>query len=214
MAQRRAKGVLKVTRRKAVAALKRAKLMEKGLEDHTGTFPNPNPALPAFSAQIVTTDKAQVVAGNGGKGVAATRNVQLGLLVGMMESELVYIQSIADGGNPDEAVSTLQAGGVAVAAVGQRNKAILTVTKGPAPGSVVLEANIGVLLSGKRGRKHFLNWQYTTDGKTFISLPSTPDGMTTATGLTPLTVVGFRVSATMMKGVTSAWSPVVEFTVQ
>ena len=141
MKTRRARGVLKIERRDANAALDRAKLMRKGLGDAASTFSSPNPPLPIFSDQIDATDAAQVVAKKGGKGMAADRDVQRGHLVGMMGSELVYIQSVADSGDPDEAVATLHKGGVEVAAFGQRDKAILTVAQGPAAGSVVLSAN-------------------------------------------------------------------------
>jgi hypothetical protein len=208
MKQRRARGVLKVRRRDAPEALKRAKLMEKGLGDNAALFPIPNPPLPVFSNQIVVTDKAQVAVGKGGKGTAAARDVELGLLTGMMGSELVYIQSVADTGNPDEAVHTLRAGGVEVAGFGQHDKAILTVTQGPTSGSVGLEANAHALLGDNLQRKHFFSWEYTTDGKTFVSMPSTPEVKTTLTGLTPLTTVGFRVAVTVSKSPMGPWSQV------
>src|SRR4051812_1138498 len=129
MAQRRARGVLKVRRRDAPGALSRAKLMKKGLEDHAGLFTDPTPPLPVFSDQIVLTDQAQVAASKGGKGAAAARDVQLGLLVGMMESELCSIQRVADTGNPDEAAWTLHAGGVEVAGFALHDKAILAVAQ-------------------------------------------------------------------------------------
>ncbi len=187
--------------------------MEQGLGNHVDLFPVPNPLLPVFSAQIVATDKAQVLAGQGGMGMIAARDVQLGLLVGMMGSELTYIQSVADAGNPDEAVATLLAGGVEIAALPQRTKPALAVTRGTAPGSVVLVANAGALLGDNRGRKHFFTWEYTTDGKTFVAMPPTPESVTTMVGLTPLTTVGFRVAAATTKGVTTAWSPVVSLVI-
>ena len=73
MKQRRNRGVLKFKRHDAIRALERAKLMEKGLGDNVALFTDPNPLLPVFSKQIVTTDKAQVAAGHGGKGMAAAR---------------------------------------------------------------------------------------------------------------------------------------------
>jgi hypothetical protein len=146
--------------------------------------------------------------------MAAARDVQLGLLIGMMTSELVCIQSVADTGNPDEAVATLLAGGVEVAGFPLHDKAILTVAKGVPPGAVNLEANAGVLLGDFLNRKHFFNWQYTLDGKSFISMPSTSEGKTTLTGLTPLTTVGFRVCVTKAKGVMDPWSQVVDFLIR
>jgi len=213
MKQRRSRGVLKVKRDDAPGALTRAKLMKKGLEDHAALFTSPIPPLAVFSDQIGATDKAQVAAGQGGKGIAAARDVQLGLLMGMMASELVYMQSVADAGNPDEAVSTLQAGGVVIALFPKHDKAILAASHGSAPGEVVLVANARALLGDKRRQKHFFNWEYTTDGTTFLAMPSTPLATTKLEGLTPLTTVGFRVSVTTSKGGTSAWSQVVSFLV-
>jgi hypothetical protein len=214
MAQRRARGKLGVERRNAPQVLSRAKLMDKGLTDNAAIFTSPNPALTVFSNQIAATDKAQVAAAQGGKGMAAARDVQLGLLMGMMGSELVSIQSVADAGNPDEAVQTLQAGGVEVVTVGQHNKPVLKVTQGTTPGSVVLEANATTILGEDLRRKHFFMWGYTTDGKTFIALPPTPEASTLVSGLTSLTTVGFRVSATTPNNVTTEWSAIVNFLVR
>ena len=215
MNPKRAKGKLDVRRRNPTQVLNRSKLMEKGLTDHASLFTTPNPTLPVFSAQIVTTDKSVTVAANGGKGTNAARNVQVGILAGMMDSELVYMQSLADSGPPDQAVQTLLAGGVDVVLVPQRNKAILEAMQSLPGGPVVLEANATAIL-GKTNlrRKHFFDWQSTTDGKTFADLPPTPEAMTTVSGLTPLTTVGFRVRARVTKGVTTEWSAVVNFLVR
>ena len=194
--------------------INRAKLMEKGLGDYASTlFPNPNPTLQVFSNQIVVTDKAQTAVASG-KGLAAARDVEVGSLVGMMESELVYMQGVADAGNPDQAAKTLQAGGVDVAAVALHDKAVLTVKQGPTSGAVLLEANASTLLGANLRRKHFFCWQYTTDGaKTFVNMPSTPDASTSLTGLTPLATVGFRVAPATKGGVMGEWSQVVNFLV-
>jgi hypothetical protein len=193
--------------------MSRAKLMAKGFADNASLLPNPNPALTVFNNQIVVTDTAQVAVAHGGKGIAAARDVQLGILFGMMMSELGYLQSLADNATPEEAVSILHWGGVEIAGVPLHEKAILTVSQGVTPGSVNLEANAKALLGDFLRRKHFFNWAYTFDGKTFVGLPSTGEARTTATGLTPLTLVGFRVCVTKAKGVMDPWSQVVDFLV-
>ena len=213
MAQQHVRGKLGAGRHNAPRAIKRAKQMEKGLSVNAALFPNPNPTLAVFSNQIEVSDQAQVTAEQGGKGMTAARDVQLGLLVGMMSSELVYIQSVADAGNPDEAVQTLLAGGVEIALVGSHTKAVLKAMAGGQTGSVVLEANATNLLGALIHRKHFFNWEYTTDGKTFTTLPSTPEAKTLVIGLPPLTTVGFRVSATTSKNNATAWSAIVNFLV-
>jgi hypothetical protein len=189
--------------------------MAKGLGDYAATlFPDPNPSLQAFSDQISVTDKAQVAAGKGGKGMAAARDVELGILIGMMSSELVYMQSVADGGPRDQAIATLLAGGVEIAGVPLHDKAVLTATEGLTSGSVNLEANATILLGDYLKRKHFFNWAYTIDGENFVSVPSTSEARTIVTGLTPLTFVGFRVCVTKGKGVMDPWSQVVELLVR
>jgi hypothetical protein len=146
--------------------------------------------------------------------MAAARDVELGILIGMMTSELVYMQSVADSGPRDQAIATLLAGGVEIAGVPLHDKAVLTATKGPTPGSVNLEANATILLGDYLKRKHFFNWAYTIDGEKFVSVPSTSEARTTVTGLPLLTIVGFRVCVTKGKGVMDAWSQVVELLVR
>lgn len=214
MGLRRARGVLLVAHTDAPAVLKRAKLMDQGLTNYAGLFSAPNPPLAVFSNQIIITDKAQVAVGGGGKGLAAARNVQLNILWGMMGTELLYMQSIADAGNPDQAIQTLHQGGVEVAGYSLYEKPILTAMQGPTSGWVALEANATALLgSANLGRKHFFSWEYTLDGKTFVSMPSTPGVKTTQGGLTPLTTVGFRVAVTVSKNPQGPWSQVVNFLV-
>jgi hypothetical protein len=214
MGLRRARGILGVLHRDAPAVLKRAKLMDQGLTEYAAIFTSPNPSLTVFNNQIVITDKAQVAVGGGGKGLAAARNVEIGVLWGMMGSELLYMQSLADAANPEQAAQILRQGGVEVAGVPLHSKAILTVTQGATSGLVSLEANAAALLSTLNlRRKHFFSWEYTLDGKTFIGMPSTPEASTTQGGLTPLTIVGFRVAVTVSKSTQNAWSQVVNFLV-
>ena len=70
------------------------------------------------------------------------------------------------------------------------------------------------LLGVDAGLKHFFSWEYTTDGKTFLGMPSTPEANTTMSGLTPLTTVGFRVAVTVAKRPMGPWSQVVNILVR
>jgi hypothetical protein len=210
----RARAVLKIKRKKTVSVTGKANAMCTGIAANPTLFPTPNPAISAILAQIAVVNKAEVLAATRAKGTAAARNVQLGLLVGMMETEQLYVQGVADtSATPDQAMSTIQAGGLTVALVGHHTKAILAVTQGPQSGSVVLVAN-ATALGASRQRKTFFNWQSTIDGKTFVSLPSTPKATTTLASLTPLTTYGFRVSVTNSEGVAGEWSQIVFFLVR
>jgi hypothetical protein len=147
------------------------------------------------------------------KGTAKARNVQLGILVGMLEAELTYVQGCADKrSTPDEAAATIEAAALSVARVGDHAKALLAVTQGATSGSVDLDAYAKALTGGKQ-RKTFFNWQCTSDMKTFVSLPSTPKHKTSVANLTPLTTYGFRVSVTNSDGIVGEWSQVVGFLV-
>ncbi len=76
-----------------------------------------------------------------------------------------------------------------------------------------LDANVAALTAGLKGKFSF-NWESTLDGKSFVTLPSTPNHVTTVSNLTPLTQYGFRVSVTDAAGVVGQWSQIVYFLVR
>jgi hypothetical protein len=209
----RARAVLKVNRRKTVSVTGRANAMCSGIGGNPSLFLTPNPPVSAVEDQIVVVGKAEVVAATRAKGAAAARNVQRNVLVGMLEAWQTFVQGIADSVPADQAMSTIEAAGLAVALVAQRTKAILAVTQGPEPGTVALNA-YAAALTGRSQKKTFFNWQSTADGgRTFVSMPPTPKSKTTLANLTPLTTYGFRVSVTGSDGVAGPWSQVVSFLV-
>jgi hypothetical protein len=202
---------MNVNRKNPTAVVGKAKDMDDGTVSNPALFVTPNPPNPAFQIQIQVTDKAIVTASKGSQADTAARNVQCGLLVGMMETRCVYVQGVADtAATPQQAAATIRAGKLDVAAVGDHIKDILTVTQGPQSGAVALDA-FAKALAGKGTRTKFFGWQSTTDGKTFITLPSTSKAKTTVANLTPLTQYGFRVNVTLSDGVPGEWSQIVYF---
>ena len=143
-------------------------------------------------------------------GAAATRDVQLRLQLGGLESERLYVQTLADL-TPSRGIEIIQNGGLVVAATPGYTKLLLMLRNGPSSGSVACDANVGLLVGTTAKHPHasrFFGWQYTIDGsKTFVTASSTNTGKTLLTGLTPLTLVGVRVNITIL-GVTSDWSDV------
>ena len=214
MAMHRARGVLKINRKKTVSVTGRANAMCSGIDGHPGLFATPFPSVSTVQTQIAVVDKAEIVAGTKAKGAAAARNVQRNILAGLLEAVLTYVQGVADlASGMEQAVSTILAAGLSVALVAQRTKDILAVTQGGQAGAVVLDAN-ATALGGRGRRKCFFNWAYTADGgATFVSLPPTPKARTTFAGLTPLRTYGFRVSLTNSDGIAGEWSQVVSFLV-
>jgi hypothetical protein len=210
----RARPILNVRKKDPDGVTNRAEDMCTGIDGHPALFANPAVATSAIRAQVKVVNDAKALARTKAHGTAKARDAQVGILIGMMEIELTYIQGCADKcSTPDEAASTIEAAGLTVARVGNRTKPILAVTKGPTPGSVNLDANATAL--GANGKKKtFFNWQSTVDGKVFVSLPSTPKHKTSVANLTPLTDVGFRVSVTNSNGIAGEWSQIVYFLIR
>ena len=209
----RARGILDIVRDNTGSVTGRAKSMNTGMGNHTNVFSSPFVPLAQLANQVILVDNAEIVAATRAKGSAQLRNVQRNLLVGMMETQLTYIQQCADkAATPEEAASILLLGGVKVAGVGHYYKQILTVKQGPQPGTVLLYAFARLLRNGEQGSV-FFNWQSTSDGKTLVNLPSTPKSKTSVANLTPLQSYGFRVSCTMPDGIPGEWSQIVNFLV-
>jgi hypothetical protein len=204
---------MKIKKRNTASVVGRANAMCVGIDDHPTLFTSPAVPTSAIQAQVVIVNKCEVVAATHAKGAASARDVQRNLLVGMMETELTYIQNEADKSPTwDQAVATIKAGGLLVATAPTHVKGILEVKKGPTADSVALVANTAVLTAGLKGR-FFFNWQSTIDGKNFVTLPPTPKGKTTVSSLTLLTSYGFRVSVTNAAGIAGEWSQTVYFLV-
>ena len=208
----RVRPILDVNINVTASVLGRAYAIANGLAADPVRFPAPVPPLPIFQAQIAKTEVAEQAAGRRTTGAAAARNVERMVLVGMLETECGYVQTICDA-NPESAIAIAEAAGLPVAESPTRNEPLLKVTAGTVSGTVLLDAN-ATALTGGSGKSKFFNWQYTTDGgKSFINAPATPHGKTTIANLPPLTMVGFRVSVTYIEG-PAEWSPIVAMLVQ
>jgi hypothetical protein len=206
-------GILAVEQRHVPRVLWRAKIMLAGLGDDPALFSAPIPPLPVFASQLALTEQVHVAV-LARKATAAERAVPLRALWGMMRSELQYIQSVAEQGTAEQSVATLRAGGVEIALLPRHDKALLTVRQGPTSGSVILDAHARLLLGAHVKRYRLFGWQATSDGgQTFVTLPSTPTAQTTLSGLTPLTVYGFRVNVTTSTGIAGEWSQIIRFLV-
>jgi hypothetical protein len=203
-----------ILRSNTPAVCGKAKAVCQGIGAHPGTFGTPSPALASILAQEAVVDQAEVLAGTRAKGTAKARNVQRGILVSMLEAELMYVQGIADqAATVEAAAAVIEAAAYTVALVSKYQKPLLQVKQGPTSGAVLIIAHARLLTGGSK-RRCFFGWQYSPDGgKTWITLPSTPKASTTLTGLTALTVYSFRVNVTMSDAIPGEWSQVITFLV-
>ncbi len=180
-----------------------------GLYNHAGLFPNPNPALPLFLTQIQTATSAQqllaTVKGTGARD-AAFRVVHTSL-----KSQLCMVNGLCDA-SPEQAATLINASAMKAVSPRTYQKELLSLANSVTSGTVLLDANVSLLDS--TSRRKTINWESTLDGKNFSAMPSTPTGKTSLANLTPLTLVGFRVSVTVNKQPQGPWSQVVTILVR
>jgi hypothetical protein len=209
------RGVIGADKEKVGEVMPRAHAMYNGLNGDKATYSNPNPSLPNFLILIQSAAAAQELVPTRAIGAAASRDVEVDLLWTGMQSELVYVNGLARL-SPLRAVAIIQNAGLVVAELNPHPKALLSLSLGNESGSVDCDANVGLLVGAgakKPNQSRFFNWSYTVDGsKTFVTALSTPIAKTTIKNLTPLTIVGVRVSMTNSEG-TGPWSDVVTIVV-
>ncbi len=177
-----------------------------------------NSALFTASAALLatlTTQIAALVAAQGQvkdrvAGTTGTRDAKRNLVALTLESLRVQVQALCDA-TPGQAISIIQAAGMKAVNVGRYTKAILAVTLGVQPGTVMLVANARLLSTSKKSKTY--NWSFSLDGKTWIAAPSTPHAKTTITGLTSLTTYAFRVNVSVGSAGPGEWSQAVTIVV-
>jgi hypothetical protein len=214
VATHRARAILKIKRKNTASVEGRAKAFVAGAGGGTPPLASLAASVTAVQDQLPVLDKAEGAVRAKVAGAGAARNVQRNALVGLLETALALVQTLADAAaSVDQAVALIQAAGMVVAIVPQRFKDILAAKQGPEAGGVDLVAN-ATALGAHPKRKTCFNWQSTADGgKTYVTLPSTPTGKTSVAGLTPLTTYGFRVCVTGSDGVAGPWSQTIAFLV-
>src|SRR5262249_16651894 len=140
-------------------------------------------------------------------GAAGERDQIRDALLVMLETLRVYVQGLCSA-SPEQASQLASAAGMKLVAARTSTKLVLAVKAGKEAGTVDLSA-CAKLLSKLRGQKCY-HWQYCTNGKDWIQVPSTPKTRTTIAGIPLLTTCSFRVAVTDQSGM-GEWSQVVTF---
>ena len=169
------------------------------------SFPTPSPALATVAAAIADLQTAETAALVRGKGAAATRNSKRAVLITLLQSLRMYVQSIADQ-NGENAPSIIKSAGLAVKKTATRKPRVFAALAGAVSGTVKIVAP-------SAGARSSYDWQYSTDGKTWIDLTSTIQAKTNLTGQTPGTVLEFRYRPVTKTGAAD-WSAPVSYTVK
>ncbi len=171
------------------------------------TFPSPNPTLATFQTDIAALVTAETAVLARTKGAADTRNAKLAVVKADLASLKNYVQNVVDASNPANAESIIGSAGMAVRKVTLHDKPALAVTQGSASGTVTLSAKAAAT-------KAAYNWQYSTDQKTWTSLPQTLKAKTAVSGLTSGTTYSFRSQSLTPTEGASDWGQVVSLLVK
>jgi hypothetical protein len=171
------------------------------------TFPSPSPTLTTFQADIAALVTAETAALARAKGAADTRNSKLAVVRADLASLRNYVQNVVDASNPANSESIIGSAGMAVRKVTLHDKPALAVKQGSVSGTVTLSAKAAA-------KKAAYNWQYSTDQKTWTSLPQTLKAKTGVSGLTSGTIYYFRSQALTPKGGEGDWGQIVALLVK
>jgi hypothetical protein len=201
---RKPRAITGCARQDSPGVLARAKVMYAAILLSVAQFPNLPIAMAAFLGLIQSFDAAQGTMKAKPRGLASARDTRRDAVWTAMQTLRTYVQSLADGLSAPEATALIELAGLLVAGVPIRLKPFLEAKPTTLPGVVHIIANRSLLVGGST-RSVTFNWQWSIDGKSWSSLPSTPLADTEMTGLTPLTTYYFRVSVTISR-VAGEWS--------
>jgi hypothetical protein len=170
------------------------------------SFPNPTPPLATFQADIAALVQAETAALGRAKGAVETRDDKLAVVKSDLEKLRTYVQGVAAIASPSSADALIEAAGMAVRETTLHDKPVLAVRQGSVSGTVTVAAK-----AVAKSATYF--WEYSTDQKTWTSLPMTAKAKTGLAGLTPATTYYFRFQAFTRAGL-GDWSQIVTFLVK
>ena len=202
----RAIAVLKMSN-KVKTLITFAQSVATAMAANTATFSSPTPTLATLKADIDALVTAETAVLARTKGAADTRNAKLAVVKADLESLKNYVQNVVDASNPANAESIIGNASMDVRKVTLHDKPALSAKQGSVSGTVTLSAKSAAV-------KAAYNWQYSTDQKTWTSLPQTLKAKTAVSGLTSGTTYSFRSQSLTPKEGASDWGQVVSLLVK
>jgi hypothetical protein len=173
---------------------------------NSASFPTPNPSLATFQADIAALVTAETAALSRAKGAVETHNAKLAVVKNDLELIKTYVQSVADAAVPTDAEAVIQNAGMAIRKVTLHDKAALNAEQGSVSRTVVLTAKAVA-------KRAAYSWQYSTDQKTWTSVPPTIQAKTGVSGLTSGTLYYFRMQPLTPTG-EGDWTQIVSLLVK
>jgi hypothetical protein len=166
------------------------------------------PALPVPIATLVghidDLEAAEAAVRSGAHGTGTARDAKLKIVVGDLEQEKAYVETVANARSEDARAVAASSGFAIKESRGPRKWAF-GAEQGDLSGEVKLRAP-------RTNRAAAYAWQQSTDGTHWIDLLDTNDASTTVSGLSPGTLYFFRYRA-LVRNVASDWSDPITFRV-
>jgi len=169
-------------------------------------FPTPNPPLATLQADIAALNTAETAVLSRTKGAVEARDAKLAIVRADLENIKTYVQSVAGLATPADADAIIESSGLTIRKVTLHDKPALAAKQGSVTGTV----NLAAKAAAKRAS---YNWQYSTDQKTWTTVPQTLQAKTGISGLTAGTQYYFRVQPVTSAGVQD-WSQLVSLIVK
>ncbi len=169
-------------------------------------FPSPTPTLATFLADVAALNTAETAVLSRTKGAAVARNAKLAIVKIDLENLKSYVQTAAAGATPADADAMIESAGMTIRKVTLHDKPALAAKDGSVSGTVNLSAKAA-------GKKAAYTWQYSTDQKTWTTVPQTMESKTGVSGLTAGTQYYFRFQSVTKAGV-GDWSQTVALLVK
>jgi hypothetical protein len=169
-------------------------------------FPSPTPSLATFQADITALSTAEAAVLSRTKWAVEIRDAKLAIVRTDLDNLKAYVQGVAAVALPTDADAIIESAGLTTRKVTLHDKPALAAKQGSVTGSVNLVAK-------SAAKRAAYNWQYSTDQKTWTTVPQTLQAKTGFAGLTAGTMYYFRVQAVTDAGVAD-WSQLVSLIVK
>jgi hypothetical protein len=167
-------------------------------------FPSPTVPVPVLMAAIVTLEEAEANVLRLGQGAAADRNAKRAAVMGLLESERMYVQTLGNALPLEDALMLVAHSGFSAKKSSGYARGGFRARQGKESGSVYLAAPAEKVPT-------IYSWQWSSDGETWVDAPDTTHAHTTISGLTPGKDYHFRYRF-KTGGVLHDWSdPIVFF---
>jgi len=169
-------------------------------------FPSPTPTLATFQADVAALNMAETAVLSRTKGAVEARNAKLAIVRTDLENLKTYVQSVAAVASPSDADAMIESAGMTIRKVTLHDKPAVAAKQGSVTGTVNLAAKAAA-------KKAAYTWQYSTDQKTWTTVPQTMQSKTGISGLVGGTTYYFRFQSVTKAGV-GDWSQTVALMVK